>query len=358
MSAEALYRYAAWRRSTLLVVLVPTLLAALLATADAVGQGRQGLSRLGRALNLASTLVLWAMPVAAFVASLSWTRLRLSHRILSAGWVIAFLPPFAIALFPLRDWFEASPPDQGQQMEMAVLDAVNGLYVAFTLLPTALSVLPGLVRGCIRVKTLLPAAILPGWFLVAGPPFYLLLWLVGLVVLNHLAGSPLLVFGVLLWTGAPMAYVARADLFVQPLPEGESLAIRRVRRTANAAAMLGGLLLLAYLFTKQVFGLYLVGFVPEASLVWLWENAGEVPDFRAALSRATSLFWAGDVSLSQLIVQYFGRSLFVTTVFADVLVRMNLSLWRQEQEFSSTPDAVAYDAAMKELGRVLGPDVN
>src|SRR5207247_1218310 len=100
-----------------------------------------------------------------------------------------------------------------RQVEFAVLDVLNGFTIAFTLLPPALSVLPGLIRACLRVKTLLPAAILPGWFLVAGPPFYLLLWLVGLIVLNHLAGSLLLILGVFLWTGAPMIYVWRADLF-------------------------------------------------------------------------------------------------------------------------------------------------
>jgi len=39
---EALHRYAIWRRSTLFVVLGPTLIAALLATAGTFGQDREG----------------------------------------------------------------------------------------------------------------------------------------------------------------------------------------------------------------------------------------------------------------------------------------------------------------------------
>ena len=39
------------------------------------------------------------------------------------------------------------------------------------------------------------------------------------------------------------------------------------------------------------------------------------------------------VSLFQLFVQYFGRSLFVTTVFADLLVRMSLSATAHELIF-------------------------
>ena len=133
------------------------------------------------------------------------------------------------------------------------------MHVTFTLLPTALAVLPGLVRACLRVKRLLPAAILPGWFLMVAPPFYLLLAVVGLIALNHMAGSPFLILGILLWIGAPMVYVWRSDLFVRSLLVDECGQINRVQRIANVFGVVGGLLLLAYLFTKQVFGLHLVG---------------------------------------------------------------------------------------------------
>ena len=187
---EPLPHYAVWRRSVLLVVLVPTLLAALLATADALTPGGERLSRVGKALTLANTAVIWALPVSAIVAFFSWSRLRRSHRALVAGWAIAFVPPFLIALVPLGWWFdiEVSPEQKASiQRELAVLNILNGVHVAFGLLPTALAVLPGLVRACLRVKTLLPAALLPGWFLMVAPPFYLLLTFVALILLNHVA---------------------------------------------------------------------------------------------------------------------------------------------------------------------------
>jgi hypothetical protein len=358
VAAEPLQRFASWRRSTLTVVLGPTLLAALLATADVLAQGRDGLTITGRALTVVNLLALWAMPAAALVALRSWASLRRSHRVLLAGWAAAFLPPFLVALVPLGWWFSVTGSSQEQaalQRQLGALDVVDGLYVAFTLAPTALAILPGLVQACVRVKMLLPAAILPGWFLMVVPPFYLLIGIVALIPLNHLVGGPLLVLGALLWFGAPMLYVWRADLFVRPLPASATRPVNQVRRAAGLAGAAGLLLLLAYLFTARVFGLHLVGLDSQASLVWLWENRGEMGLTPVQiLSRARSVYWAGDVSLSQLLVQYFGRSLFMTTVFADLLVRMNLSAWAQEKGFAKTSDVASYDAAMAELNQVYG----
>ena len=353
VSQLTLHRYAVWRRSVLFVVLAPTLLAAVLATVDLFDEDRGALSHVGRLLTLLDALVAWALPVSALLAMRTWAALRRSHRILIAGWVAAFLPPFLIALVPLRWWFTGAETP-AQQRELALLDVANGLEVAFTLLPTALAVLPGVVRACLRVKTLLPAALLPGWFLVVAPPFYLLLAIVALIALNHLAGSPLLILGVILWIGAPMIYVWRADLFVRPLTVEECPAVDRVQWVASMLGMAGFALLLIYLFTKEVFGLHLVGLEAETALIWMWENREELPfPPEEVLTRARSLYWLGDLNLTQLFVQYFGRSLFMTTVFADILVRMSLSIWAQEKSFSETPAAASYDETMADLKRAL-----
>jgi hypothetical protein len=353
-----LQRYAIWRRSALFVVFGPTLLAALMATADMASGGKEGLSRTGVILTLAGALALWAMPISALVALGSWSSLERSQRAVIAGWAFSFLPPFLIALVPLRWWFDRSgPADQElrHRLGLAVLDVLDGLHLAFTLLPTALSILPGLVRACLRVKVLLPGTILPGWFLMTGPPFYLLLWALALIVLNHVAGSPLLVLGVLFSIGAPLTYVWRADLFVRPLLPDEVGTINRARRTATVATVAGGALLLTYLFTRRALGLHLVGLDAETSLIWLWENRAEL-GLRPgeAYTRAQSWYWIGNVSLSGLLIQYLGRSLFMTMVFADVLVRMSLSLWKQEKRFEGAPEAAEHDATMANLSRVLG----
>jgi hypothetical protein len=356
---ETLQRFAVWRRSSLLLVVVPTLLAAGLSTIDTVAGGQEGLSRVGRSLLLAGALVVWAMPLSALLAAWWWKSLKRSQRVLTAGWFAAFLPPFLLALVPVSWWFAEKVPAEevGRRLEYAVKDAVDGLRVAFTLLPAALSVLPGLVRACVKVKTLLPAAILPGWFLMTGPPFYLLLWLVALIALNQVVVSPLLVAGILLVFGAPMVYLARADLFVRPLPARASAAIDRVRRVASLTGLAGGVLLVVYLLTATVAGRWhLLGLYPDRSLVWLWQGRDEEENLREALEQATAVYWVGDLGLVRLYVQFVARSLFMTTVFAGMLVGMSLSLWRQEKRFVATPESSEYDEAMAALGRVLGKE--
>jgi len=204
------------------------------------------------------------------------------------------------------------------------------------------------------VKTLLPAALLPGWFLMVATPFYLLLAVVALIPLNHLAGSPFLVLGVLFWIGAPMWYVWRADLFVRPLQATECPALDRVQWLAALTGLVGAGLLATYLFTKEVFGLRLMGFEASTSLVWLWENRSQAPLAPGeAIRQARSLFWIGDISVSQLFIQYLGRSLFMTAVFADLLVRMTLSVWKQEKEFEQTPAHGQHNATLADLKRSL-----
>lgn len=350
-------RYAVWRRSNLLIVTIPTLLSAVLSTVNTLGEGFDDMSRLGWGLNLVSALILYALPVSALAAAACWTNPRQSQRFTYAGWALAFLPPILIALCPARWWYapELFPEEQtGRKLELLVTDAVTGLYFYLLLMPAVLSLLPGLIRACLRIKTLLPASIVPGWFLVAGAPFYLLLWLVALVAVNHLAGNLLLIVGVALWVSAPMVYVLRGGLFVRPISERESGEIPRLQALARAVAGLALFLIVIFLLTKKVFGLHLLGFDPETSLVWLWQNR-DVMNLAETDARpqATALIWVGDLNLFQLGIEYFSRSLFMTAVFADVLLWINLSVWYHEKHFAPTPAAEAYDRVMTTMSEAL-----
>ncbi len=357
VTQDPLHRYAVWRRSVLLVVLIPALLAAILSTIDLLSGRHEGLTRIGKILTFANTIVIWALPITTILTLRYWLSFRLSQRILILGWFITFIPPFLIALVPTNWWFETGnlPVHEPQlQREAAVIDILNALHVTFTLLPTALAILPGLVRACLRVKTLLPAAILPGWFLVITTPFYFLLALVVLVALNNMAGSPWLVLGMMFTLSSSMIYVAQGNLFVRPLSSEETPAINRTHQLSRLAALIGAVLLLVYLFTKQIFGLYLVGLDSQKSMVWLWEHRHEmnlVPG--QALAQAQSIFWVGEISLFQVVVQYCGRTLFMTAVFADTLVRMTLIAWNQARRFQQTPAAMEYDETMVELQHAL-----
>ena len=111
------------------------------------------------------------------------------------------------------------------------------------LLPTVLSLVPGVQRACLRVKTLVPESMLPGWFLVAAAPFYALFLLVIFIAINQITSEPLLLISMLLLAGAPFIYVFRADVFTRPLmTEADYLRMRRVQQVVSGATALAGLL--------------------------------------------------------------------------------------------------------------------
>ena len=63
------------------------------------------------------------------------------------------------------------------------------------LLPAVLALIPGVLKGCLRVKTLLPASTLPGWFVVMAAPLYALFLLAVFVGINQVTNDPLLIGG-------------------------------------------------------------------------------------------------------------------------------------------------------------------
>ena len=44
----------------------------------------------------------------------------------------------------------------------------------------------------------------------------------------------------------------------------------------------------------------------------------------------------------------------MTVIFADLLIRLELTVWAQELEFFQTPAAADYDRFMGDLGQVYG----
>jgi hypothetical protein len=276
-------------------------------------------------------LSFYAMPAAALVALLLWARLRASRFILLAGWCISFLLPVAIALTPWSWWTVEPPPAStaaahlSRQYQRLVEGLVWGNYYLFVLSPAVLALVPGLLRACLRVKLLLPESILPGWFLVAAAPFNSLLVLVTVVALAQMAPSPLLVAGMLLWLTAPLAYLARARTFTRPLRSPEDLrALTRIQLVAWALMTASAVCLVIYIATWQVLDRRLVGLDSGTSLFRPWQVVRYCLDF-------------------------LGRSLFVTILGGDLLLRATLSAWRHQREFEKTEGAKLYDRLMEKL---------
>jgi hypothetical protein len=339
---EIARKYLAWRRSILLAVAVTTGIGAIIYFITSLVQLSIELDLPGGKLTIplspfgVFTVVIrilcqFALPATAILAFIFWARLRLSRRLIVIGWLVSFLTPLVIALFPLN-WLFSVPPLANEQEQMAahaVLGFLGGLAYFITFTPTVLSLIPGVLRACVRVKALLPESIISGWFLLAGAPLYALLLLVTFITINQLAGNALLILGVLLFMGAPLAFLFGGQLFIRPLTEDRDIRkIRYIQLVYAATAGVAMLLLLIYLFTAKFFGKTIMGF-----------------------SSATSLFLPWTVI--QYYIDFMGRSLFTSTLFADLLLWMNFSVWHHLSQFNQTDHARNYDQLMGQVGDML-----
>jgi hypothetical protein len=332
-------QYFGWRRSVLLLVAVATCLSALLdliLTLTKSYEGRTGLFVFAEVIRLLSQFTL---PATAILACVFWSRLRLSRNLMLAGWAVSFFVPIAIALIPnhlLYDFTGQLPAGQRltevqQKALESLLGIVGGLYHYIMLMPAVLSLVPGVLRACIRLKSLLPASILPGWFLVTGTPLYMLLLLVTFVTLNQIAGNALLILGLLLLIGSPVVYLVGARLYVRPLTTpGELRTIRFLQIIPMVVGGLAALLLIIFVMTKEVFGKKIVGFSSETSFFLPWK-------------------------ILQFYVEFLGRSYFTSTLVADLLMMINLSVWTNWRRFSKTETADEYDRLMAEFHQALHP---
>lgn len=322
---RALPQFLAWRRRLLVLVICLTALTAAIDTATWLVGGPQlsidfllaldpesepvQQTLFGDVAELIWLLSFYAMPASALLAAGCWNRPRASRSILAAGWAASFLVPVAIALTPWGWWTVEPTVGRLPQVERAARVAegvVWGVYYVAVLSPAVLALVPGIMRACVRVKMLLPAAVLPGWLLVAAAPFNGLLMLITFVALAQVASSPLLVAGMLLWLAAPLVYLARARLYIRPIASADELhGARRVQAFAWVLALGSAGCLIAFAATGEAFGLRLVGLDAKTSLVRPWQVGRYALDFS-------------------------GRALFVTVLGADVLLQATLSAWREQ----------------------------
>jgi hypothetical protein len=326
-------RYLVWRRSVLLVVAVATLIPALLKTIEVATTEYSGMTALGTLLTIASVLPIYAIPLTSWLAARAWDQHRRSRSILLRGWLFAFLTPLFLALFPITWRVDMSQLDTATVASLSALASFAYAAVVYiTLMPAVLALIPGVLRACLRIKALIPESILPGLFLVAATPLYVLLFLVIFTTVNQVAGNGLLILGVLALTGAPLLYLANGRLFTRPLRSEEEVAkIGSVQTLVLVVMAVGVALLALYAFTTEIFGKSLIG-----------------------TSEATSLMRPWSPSLFQFPIEYFVRSLFTTVLVADMFMLMNLSLWRHSREFQSSAEAASYDRLMVEIEEAGG----
>src|SRR5262249_21910120 len=142
----------------------------------------------------------------------------------------------------------ASPADP----QVAVVRLLGAVDRFVTLGPVVLALFPGVLRACLRAEGLPPQSILPGRFVVAASPVYMVLFFLFFVTVNQVASNELLVFGVLAVTGAPVAYLVSGGLFTRPLAPGADYArLVRVQWIVRVVFSIGVGMLLLWLVPRQ-----------------------------------------------------------------------------------------------------------
>ncbi|MEI7685514.1 MAG: hypothetical protein WCL32_10840 [Planctomycetota bacterium] len=389
----AAVRYAVWRRSLLLVALAPTAISFGLAAFDMIEGGFGDLTPLGLSLEIAWLAAAAGLTAACVLGIRKWTRPASASGLLTAAWAFAFVLPFVFALMPAGLLYRvgsmtplAHPPLPEMNSKLAkvlpveerkidlapeqlrkflavkeiVIEFILSATAYLLLLPAVLSLIPGAVNGCLRVKALLPAAQLPGWLLVCAAPVFLLFWLIILVVANHVARSPLLVFGVLFWAGAPIWYAIRGRVFVQShIGDAEAAGIAQVKHLVLATTLVGVGLLAAFALTTKVMGINILGFDRSTAVATKIEELsddGDVSweDVQTALAESTSFIDALDLTSWRLAVDFLAKLLVVTAVFADLVLRATLSAWKNDKSFRSHPGAPGYDATAAATAEFFG----
>ncbi len=333
---------AVWRRAILFVAAVPCGFAAFFGLINLLAMdenARAPYSAFGMLLLYLQTFAVFALPVTAVFAALAFDRFATSTKWVQLGGVVSFAVPLAIAFVP-TDWLLDIPTNRNEtvasaEMNRGFLGIVMGIMFYIALMPAVLSLLPAVARACVRTKLALPESLVPGWGLVTSVPLCVLLTLATFVVLYHAASNALLIVGLLLWIGSPLLYLTKFELFTRPVSNPADRAII-LRTSLTVFFMIAGgmVLLVIYMFTAKFMGQTILGF-DEKSLVRPWT-----------------------LRLHTIWIEYVGRSLFLTVFFSDLLLRISLSVWREERAFANSPECVNFDRTMTGLGSAILPRGN
>lgn len=231
--SEPLKRVLLWRRGAILVALVfliPSTFVHLIRDFVAMGQG--GFQGHVAGLTLVGTLASIGLCIGAYFAFKRWDQWARSRKVLLWTWLIAFLAPFVMALVPYSVF--------GGGLE----ERLGGFLAVLTLAPKALSLVPGLLRAALTTKTMFPGSPTPGWLILLGTPFYMLLLLVVMLTPYHLAGGGLVALALFCFLGAPLFLIRAGRRLATPAEIGPTLeTIRTTRMATMALNGAGGLFL-------------------------------------------------------------------------------------------------------------------
>lgn len=232
-----LERLLLWRRAALFVGLCflgPAILLQIINTFVAMGEG--GATGEIAGLQFFVVLANVGLGFAVFSAFRRWDRWLASRRVLFWTWLIAFSTPFLIALVPI-----GSLGGGGHNFQAGAQGAVHNMVY---LSPKALSLVPGLLRAAMVSKALFPGASAPGWLILMGTPFYMLLLFIVLALPYQIAGGGLMALALFSFMAAPVFLIRAGRRLASPLePEAASALIRSTKTSTLLCNSAGALFL-------------------------------------------------------------------------------------------------------------------
>jgi hypothetical protein len=317
-------RYLAWRRAFLFVVALAALAAAVFIWIDVFEEkyfdGFGGVGSLSLILNMLAAL---ALPGLALTAALLWSRPGLSRFLLLLGLAIGFLVPMLTNLLPFH-WKIKSmpiegmggfdgPPSSGPGPSAA---GAGGVVFVFLLLPYLLGLGAGWFRGGVRIKTLLPESVLPGWLVFAVVPLYLFLALFTIALFVQATPYLLVFLALVCLLLTPLAYFIPIGTLLRPAKKG-------LGRTALP------------IMEWIIFGLHCLGVLFLLILI----IAEKPVRFRP---------------VAHLYSQFLAATLYAVAVAADLILAATVSGWRNQSTLAKEGGAAEFDQMMAEVAPVVG----
>lgn len=257
------------------------------------------------------------VPLGALTAITRWTEIRQTSQRLVSCWIASIAIPLLAAIVPLEfiidlDAIRASAggdEDVLELLEGEIFSARLLLAVgyAMTLLPIIISVPAGVLKGAVRVKTVFPAAVLPGWFLVAVAPFYSLFTVVVFVLIEQIVGNLLLVLGIGLLAFAPWLYVIHRKIYARSMSNAEAaVELTKASKTGRWITLTGLACVVTFAFTAKAGQLDVVGTNDEEAVFTY-------------------------LQIIRTAIEVFSRGLVTTVVFSLIFLSMVYAEWRNNQ---------------------------
>lgn len=191
--------FLAWRRSVLLLIAIIFVPLTVLRVRE-VWSGPP-MTPGARVMVFLPALAEALFCITCFAQLRRWTQWASQRRALFIAWMLYFLAPFVVYLFPFREAYDSwsamkTATAIGERHVASVRGALpllvglaTGVQSLLVLGPKIVSLMPGIIRASIVTKLLFPGTTAPGWLMVLAAPLYALLVYVIILLPYQITGS-------------------------------------------------------------------------------------------------------------------------------------------------------------------------